>query len=99
MCASTPAASSLCGLRGREPLMRRIICAAAVAAALGLGTSGPAHADEISVSTSEGVRTAIVLPAKRPRAPTVIVLHGALVSAESTASWYGFAGAAERRGF
>jgi polyhydroxybutyrate depolymerase len=27
------------------------------------------------------------------------VLHGALVSAESTVSWYGFGGAAKRRGF
>jgi polyhydroxybutyrate depolymerase len=78
--------------------MRRIQCAAAMAAALGMGMSNTACADEVSVSTSDGVRTAVVLPARRLRAPTVIVLHGALVSAESTASWYGFAGAAERRG-
>jgi polyhydroxybutyrate depolymerase len=57
------------------------------------------RADELTVSTPEGVRSAILLPAGRARAPTVIVLHGALVSAESTVSWYGFGGAAKRRGF
>jgi polyhydroxybutyrate depolymerase len=64
-----------------------------------MGVSQSAYADEISVGTSDGVRTAVLLPARQQRAPTVIVLHGALVSAESTASWYGFAGAAGRRGF
>ena len=78
--------------------MRWILRAAAALLALA-GTSDATRADEMNVSTADGVRGAIRLPAGRPRAPTVIVLHGALVSAESTVSWYGFGEAAKRRGF
>lgn len=79
--------------------MRRIVRAAATLLGLAAGICNPARADELNVGTPDGVRSAILLPAERPQVPTVIVLHGALVSAESTVSWYGFGGAAKRRGF
>jgi polyhydroxybutyrate depolymerase len=78
--------------------MRRIACAALVLA-LALGPCNPARAGEISVDTRDGTRSAIVLPAERAGAATVIVLHGALISAEYTRHWYGFAEAAKRHGF
>lgn len=58
-----------------------------------------AQASELRVATREGVRTAIVMPAERGPAPTVIVLHGAFSSAAWTARHYGFAEAAAARGF
>jgi polyhydroxybutyrate depolymerase len=58
-----------------------------------------AQAGELRVGTREGVRTAIVMPAERGPAPTVIVLHGAFSSAAWTAHHYGFAEAAAARGF
>jgi polyhydroxybutyrate depolymerase len=79
--------------------MRRIFRAAAALFTLTAGMSGAARADELNVSTPDGVRSAILVPAGSPRAPTVVVLHGALVTAESTVSWYGFGEAARRRGF
>ena len=79
--------------------MRWIVRAAAALLGLAAGMCNPAHADELTVGTPDGVRSAILLPAGHARAPTVIVLHGALVSAEATVSWYGFGGAAKRRGF
>ena len=79
--------------------MRRIVRAAATLLGLAAGICNPARADELNVGTPDGVRSAILLPAERPQVPTVIVLHGALVSAESTVGWYGFGGAAKRRGF
>jgi polyhydroxybutyrate depolymerase len=78
--------------------MRRI-ARAAVVFALVLGVCNPARVEELSVVTRDGTRSAILLPAGQPRAPTVIVLHGALISAEYTMSWYGFAEAAKRQGF
>jgi len=59
----------------------------------------PARGEELHINTPDGARTAIVLPAQRARAPTVIVLHGALISAEYTARWYGFVEVARRYGF
>jgi len=79
--------------------MRRTTCAAAALLALAASLCNAARAEELTVATPEGTRSAILLPAARPRAPTVIVLHGALVSAEATVKWYGFGGAARRRGF
>ena len=79
--------------------MRRIVRAAAALLGSAAGMCNPAHADELTVGTPDGMRSAIVLPAGHARAPTVIVLHAALVSAEATVSWYGFGGAAKRRGF
>lgn len=58
-----------------------------------------AQAGELRVKTRDGERTAIVLPAGRGPAPTVIVLHGAFSSAAWTARHYGFAEAAAARGF
>ncbi|MBO0763051.1 MAG: prolyl oligopeptidase family serine peptidase [Hyphomicrobiaceae bacterium] len=69
--------------------MRRIV-RATMLLALALVFGASARAEEYSIKTRDGLRGAIVLPAERPRAPTVIVLHGALVSAEFTLSWYGF---------
>lgn len=72
---------------------------AAVLLALLLGTGNSAVAEELRIDTRDGPRTAILRPALRGRAPTVIVLHGALISAEYTEQWYGFAEAAKRHGF
>jgi polyhydroxybutyrate depolymerase len=79
--------------------MRRTVRAATVLLGLAAGMSNPVRADELTVGTPDGMRSAILLPAGHARASTVIVLHGALVSAESTVSWYGFGEAAKRRGF
>jgi polyhydroxybutyrate depolymerase len=79
--------------------MRRMFRAAAALFVVAAAMSGATRADELNVSTPDGVRSAILLPARYPRAPTVVVLHGALVTAESTVSWYGFGEAARRRGF
>src|SRR5262245_21620187 len=78
--------------------MRRIIRAAALLA-LAAGLCTPARAEELLVKTRDGDRSAIVLPAQYDRAPTVIVLHGALISAEFTLSWYGFTEEGARAGF
>jgi polyhydroxybutyrate depolymerase len=63
------------------------------------GASSSARADELRIQTRDGLRTAILQPASRRHAPTIIVLHGALVSAEYTAGYYGFTELARRRGF
>jgi polyhydroxybutyrate depolymerase len=61
---------------------------------------GKAHADEeINISTLDGPRTAIILPAGRGPQPTVIVLHGALTTAEMTIRATGFAQAAAHHRF
>jgi polyhydroxybutyrate depolymerase len=78
--------------------MRRIV-RAAILLVLALGVGTPARAEELLINTRDGARTAIVLPAERARAPTVIVLHGALISAEFTLSWYGFVEEGVRHGF
>jgi polyhydroxybutyrate depolymerase len=61
--------------------------------------STPASAEELRIVTRDGARTALLRPAPQGRAPTVVVLHGALISAEYTEAWYGFAEAAKRHGF
>ena len=78
--------------------MRLMMCAV-VLLGLAVGGSIRAHAEELSVDTRDGARSAILMPAQRARAPTVIVLHGALISAEYTARWYGFVEAAAHHGF
>jgi polyhydroxybutyrate depolymerase len=77
----------------------RLIVRAAVLLGLLLGLCGSGLAEELQIDTRDGRRTAILRPAPRGRAPTVIVLHGALITAEYTESWYGFAEAAKRHGF
>jgi polyhydroxybutyrate depolymerase len=75
--------------------------AALLLAAFVLGPES-ACADEWQVATVEtrdGLRTAIVVPAGQAPAPTLIVLHGATISADLTARWSGFAEAAARLGF
>jgi polyhydroxybutyrate depolymerase len=80
--------------------MRQRLRAAAFAALAALGCSQSARAEELLVRTPDGAaRSAILLPAERARAPTVIVLHGALISAEHTVRWYGFTEAARKLGF
>jgi polyhydroxybutyrate depolymerase len=68
-----------------------------------LGTafvSRPVQAfDELRLETRDGVRTTLVLSAQRGPAPTLIVLHGATISADLTARWSGFAEAAAGKGF
>ena len=77
----------------------RASAVALVVAAAAIVVQSHAHADELRVKTRNGDRTAIVLPAGRGPAPTVIVLHGAFSSAAWTARHYGFAEAAAARGF
>ena len=72
---------------------------AAVISVLAMGISNATLAEELQVSTRDGARTAILVRGPQARAPTVIVLHGALMTAENTMSWYGFADAARKRGF
>jgi polyhydroxybutyrate depolymerase len=54
---------------------------------------------ELTVSTRDGPRTAIVIPAGDGPKPTVIVLHGATMTADITVRVSGFAEAAARRRF
>jgi polyhydroxybutyrate depolymerase len=77
----------------------RLMIRAAVLLGFLLGLCGSGLAEELRVDTLDGVRTAILRPAPRGRAPTVIVLHGALISAEYTEAWYGFGEAAKKHGF
>lgn len=79
--------------------MRRPAATLAALAAVVLLSQAPARAEELRVHTKDGARTAIVLPARQARAPTVMVLHGALISAEYTVRWYGFAESAKQHGF
>jgi polyhydroxybutyrate depolymerase len=75
----------------------RALGLAALVGAMAVGSRAPA--EELRIDTPDGARGAILLPAPGIRAPTVIVLHGALVSAKDTASWYGFGAVAEQHGF
>jgi polyhydroxybutyrate depolymerase len=79
--------------------MRRIFLATLLASSTLLVDRPPARADDWQVETTDGVRTAIVMPARQSPAPTLIVLHGATISAELTARWSGFAEAASAHGF
>ena len=58
-----------------------------------------AVADDLRIETQDGARTTIVRPARQGPAPTLIVLHGATISADLTARWSGFAEAAAKAGF
>lgn len=73
--------------------------ALALAALVAPAARGWAASEEMQVAMSGGTRSAILVPARHRRAPTVIVLHGALVSAEHTQAWYGFDRLAARYGF
>jgi polyhydroxybutyrate depolymerase len=77
----------------------RLMVRAAVLLGLVFGSASSGFAEELLVDTRDGTRSAIVQPAAHGRAPTVVVLHGALVSAEYTANSYGFAQAGKRYGF
>jgi polyhydroxybutyrate depolymerase len=72
---------------------------AAVAAAVIAAVPQLARADVIHVTTRQGAREAIVLQSVRTPAPTVIVLHGATITATQTARSSGFAESAAARGF
>jgi polyhydroxybutyrate depolymerase len=58
-----------------------------------------ARAEELRIDTRDGVRSAIVNRALHGSAPTLIVLHGALITAGAIAQWSGFAEAAAAKGF
>jgi polyhydroxybutyrate depolymerase len=77
----------------------RLMVRAAVLLGLLVGLCRSCLAEELQIDMRDGSRTAILRPAPRGRAPTVIVLHGALISAEYTELWYGFAEAAAKHGF
>src|SRR5262245_50513764 len=72
---------------------------AALAFAVIAAVPPPARADIMHVTTRQGAREAIVLQSSRTPAPTVIVLHGATITAAQTARASGFAEAAAARGF
>ncbi len=76
------------------------VCAGLLAAVVAAAVVGsPARADALRIQTRDGPRDAILLPARRAPAPAVIVLHGAIISADWTARRYGFAEAAAAHGF
>jgi polyhydroxybutyrate depolymerase len=64
-----------------------------------LAGQGAAQAHTLRIATADGLREAVVLPAQRQPAPTVIVLHGIAISASWTSQISGFAEAARERGF
>jgi poly(3-hydroxybutyrate) depolymerase len=66
--------------------------AAALAAAVIAAVPRLARADGMHVTTRQGAREAVVLASVRTPAPTVIVLHGATITATQTARSSGFAG-------
>ena len=75
---------------------------ASVAAAMLLAATPAdvkAHAEEMVIGTKDGPRSAIVLPAGGGPRPTVLVLHGALMTSEMTVRVSGFAEAAAQAGF
>jgi len=72
---------------------------AAALAAVIIAAPLSARADIIHVTTRQGAREAIVLQSSRAPAPTVIVLHGATITAAQTARSSGFAETAAARGF
>jgi polyhydroxybutyrate depolymerase len=72
---------------------------AAALAAVIVAVPVSVRADIIHVTTRQGAREAIVLQSSRAPAPTVIVLHGATITAAQTARSSGFAEAAAARGF
>ncbi len=79
------------GLRGLAALV--------IAAIVPTVPGSAAGADDIRLDSKDGVRMAIVRPAPERPAPTVVVLHGALIGAERTLRRSGFAEAAAARGF
>ena len=79
--------------------MRSAVLAGLAWVWVALGTAVAAERRILSVETSDGLRNAIIMPAPREPAPTLIVLHGATISADLTAHWSGFAEAAAKRGF
>lgn len=64
-------------------------------------TLASAQAEQrVTVKTADGPREAILSPAQKPGPnPTIIILHGATISAERMARASGFAEAAAERGF
>jgi polyhydroxybutyrate depolymerase len=65
----------------------------------GAVTAGGARESEIVIPTRDGPRTAIVLGPRAAPQPTIIVLHGATMTAESTIRVSGFAEAAAAHDF
>jgi polyhydroxybutyrate depolymerase len=60
---------------------------------------GPAVGQDLVIATAAGPRHAILVPPGPGPHPTVVVLHGATISAATTLRGSGFAEAAARRGF
>src|SRR5262249_61710841 len=71
------------------------ICLLAVATVAGVAGENK----DIVIATRDGPRTAIVLPARPGPQPTIIVLHGAMMTAESAIRVSGFAEAANHYDF
>lgn len=77
------------------------LCVAFVMTALLAIASARAEppSDTVLIETPDGPRRAILLPAPRQPAPTVVVLHGAINSAGWAVRRFGFAEAADAHGF
>jgi len=80
-------------------LPKRYAIATAVALLAATPFAVTARALDMVISTNDGPRTAIVLPAGQSPRPTVIVLHGAAATAEIIVRESGFAEAAAAAGF
>jgi polyhydroxybutyrate depolymerase len=65
----------------------------------GTAAAGFARGNKIVIPTRDGPRTAIVLASRPAPQPTIIVLHGATMTAESTIRVSGFAEAVAAHGF
>jgi len=78
-------------------LLKSVLAGAALA--LAASVAAAQTREDLTIQTADGPRRAIVLAAGAGPRPTVLVLHGALGTAEQTARTTGFAEAAAERGF
>ena len=83
----------------RSLLLIGVAIAAVAAALVWTFVVSRGHDREIAIATHDGARTAIILPAGHGPKRTVIVLHGAMMTAEMTAHDTGFDEAAAKHGF
>ena len=77
----------------------KITLALAAASLAWMPLAASAAETEMTIATSDGARTAIILPAGQGPRPTVIVLHGELMPVRFAIEQSGFAGEAASAGF
>jgi poly(3-hydroxybutyrate) depolymerase/membrane protease YdiL (CAAX protease family) len=83
----------------RRVLLKTVAITIAAASLVWMLLASRGEDGDIVITTNDGPRTALILPAGQGPHPTVIVLHGAAVTAEITARHTGFAEAAASAGF